>query len=147
MLFKGTKLILAICLVVTLSVSPLVHAQDGQRGLISESYYRVKWGYFDEFMTLFKKNHYPILKELKRLGLIESIVVDYPINHAGEQDRWDVRVTTTIPDTTKFKLALARVTQELYPDQKQLKKDEQERFRMVLAHQDIMIRRADLSSW
>jgi len=35
-----------------------------------EYYYKVKWGYFDEFMDLYKKNHYPILKELKKQGEI-----------------------------------------------------------------------------
>ncbi|HYK46164.1 MAG TPA: hypothetical protein VEV83_13385, partial [Parafilimonas sp.] len=28
-----------------------------------ENYYKVKWGYADEFITLWKTNHYPLLKK------------------------------------------------------------------------------------
>ena len=28
-----------------------------------EYYYKVKWGHSEEFLTLFKKNHYPLLKK------------------------------------------------------------------------------------
>ena len=35
---------------------------------ITEAYYRIKWGHFDEFMELFKKNHYPILEALQKQG-------------------------------------------------------------------------------
>jgi hypothetical protein len=130
-----------------LCFSQFSHSADARSALITESYYRVKWGYFDQFMDLFKKNHYPILKEMKRLGYIESIVVDYPINHASEGHRWDVRVTIVIPDTAKYKSEMAGVSKNIYPDQEKLKRDETERFRLLLAHQDIMIRRDDMSSW
>ena len=30
---------------------------------VIEYYYKVKWGHADEFLTLFKKNHYPLLKK------------------------------------------------------------------------------------
>ena len=29
-----------------------------------EYYYKVKWGYFDEWMELYKRNHYPVLQRL-----------------------------------------------------------------------------------
>ena len=30
---------------------------------VVEYYYRAKWGHADEFLRLFKKNHYPLLKK------------------------------------------------------------------------------------
>ena len=33
-----------------------------------ESYYKVKWGYADEFIELWKKNHYPLLKKAQEKG-------------------------------------------------------------------------------
>jgi len=127
--------------------SHLSYSEEKSSVVIAESYYRVKWGYFDEFIDLFKRNHYPILKEMKRLGYIEEIVIDYPVHHAGEQDRWDVRVTTVIRKTKKYQEEMRRVTNELYPDKKNLKSEESKRFRLLLAHQDVRIRREDLSKW
>ena len=30
---------------------------------VVEYYYKAKWGHADEFIALFKKNHYPVLKK------------------------------------------------------------------------------------
>lgn len=123
------------------------YASEQKNILITESYYRVKWVYFEEFMALFKRNHYPILKAMEKRGYINSILVDYPVNHASEEARWDVRVTLSIPDTAKLKREMSAVSKELYPDQLQLKKAENQRLRLLLAHQNIMIRREKLSDW
>jgi hypothetical protein len=98
-------------------------------------------------MALFKKNHYPILKELQRLGHISDLHIDYPINHASEESRWDVRVAMTIHDTDVVKREMPRISQQIYPDLKQLKAEETQRMRLLLAHQDIMIRRENLADW
>jgi hypothetical protein len=36
-------------------------------------YYRIKWGYHEEFIELFKKNHYPVLKAQIETGRILEI--------------------------------------------------------------------------
>lgn len=145
-IYKHKIILILTCLTLTFGSQ---FASSGQQkpALIAESYYRVKWGYFDEFLELFKKNHYPILKEMQRLGFIESIVVDYPVLHAGEQYRWDIRVTTIIRETENYQKEMKRVTNKLYPNQLELKAREAQRFRLLLAHQDIRIRREDLSKW
>ncbi len=146
----ANKKIISLCsftIIVLLSVSSMSHSSEGKTPLTTESYYRVKWGYFDEFLDLFKKNHYPILKEMQKLGYVESIIVDIPINHAHEEARWDIRITMVIPDTAALKREMPKAIQKLYPDQDKLKKEEAQRFRLLLAHQDIMIRREDISNW
>ena len=110
-----------------------------------ENYYKVKWGYADEFIELWKKNHYPLLKKAQEKGDIISITTDKPRLHSGEDTRWDFRVTLVFKNaalafdadlTTPYK-------QLLYPDLAKLAKDEQHRFELLLAHWDIQVERLD----
>lgn len=122
-------------------------ADDDSSPMITEGYYRVRWGHFDEFMELFKKNHFPILRELEKQGLIESMTASFPVHHASEDSRWDFRMTIVIPDTQGFAEATERISKKLYPDQEALAKAERHRFSLLDAHTDLVIREADLSSW
>ncbi len=114
---------------------------------ITEAYYRVKWGHFDEFLELFKKNHYPILAKMQELGHIESMSAAFPVNHASEESRWDFRMTIVIPDVDTFARAFPKVSKELFPDQEALKVVERHRFSLLTAHADIVIREEDVSGW
>src|SRR5206468_10874611 len=58
-----------------------------------ENYYKVKWGYAEEFISLWKKNHYPLLKKAKEKGDIVSVKAETPRYHSGEDTRWDFKVT------------------------------------------------------
>ena len=60
-----------------------------------EGYYRIKWGAFDEFMALYRKNHMPILEEAKERGIITDLRIDVPFTHMAGGVRWDLRVTIT----------------------------------------------------
>ncbi len=111
-----------------------------------ENYYKVKWGYADEFIDLWKKNHYPLLKKAQEKGDIISVAAEKPKLHSGEDTRWDFKVTITFknaalafdPDlTTPYK-------KQLYPDTDKLTKDEQHRFELLLAHWDVMIEKIEL---
>ena len=132
------------CLVLT---SGSARAEEKSAPFITEAYYRIQWGHFDEFMELFKKNHYPILERLKELGEIESMSAAFPVNHASEDSRWDFRMTIVIPDTKTFAKAFPKISQELYPDQEKLAEEERHRFSLLKAHTDIVIRSEDLSKW
>ena len=122
-------------------------ANDEPAPFITEAYYRIEWGHFDEFMELFKKNHYPILARLKELGHVESISAAFPIHHASEESRWDFRLRLVIPDTDAFARAMPGISQELYPDQEKLARDERRRFSLLKAHTDIVIRTEDVTKW
>ncbi|MEP7374829.1 MAG: hypothetical protein ABI675_15640 [Chitinophagaceae bacterium] len=44
-----------------------LQAQTNKEYVTIENYYRVKWGYAEEFSDLWKANHYPLLKrQLKK---------------------------------------------------------------------------------
>ena len=142
--------ILALSLTWALATAAPVAAEEDSQPYIIESYYRIRWGHFDEFMALFKKNHYPILARLQELGHIVSMEAAFPVNHASEESRWDWRMTITIADRRKldaFELAFAEVKSELYPDAEALAVAEQRRFSLLLAHTDVPIQVDDLSSW
>src|SRR6476661_6627733 len=94
-----------------------------------ENYYKVKWGFADEFISLWKKNHYPLLKKAIEKGDIISVTAEKPRLHSGEDTRWDFKVTIVFKTaalafgenlTTPYKKLL-------YPDQDKLTKDEQHR--------------------
>ena len=60
---------------------------------VIEYYYKVKWGHAEEFIALFKKNHYPVLKKEIELGRILKVFAQVPRYHATEDGRWDFRTT------------------------------------------------------
>jgi hypothetical protein len=110
-----------------------------------ENYYKVKWGYADEFINLWKTNHYPILKKEIERGNIISVIAEKPALHSGEDTRWDFKVTITFKDArTAFLPADSVIKKQLYPDQDKLEKNEQHRFELLLAHWDVMIQKVSL---
>lgn len=114
-----------------------------------EYYYKVKWGHFDEFMELYTKNHYPILQRLQKMGRIVSMSAAYPINHAGEATRWDLRFTIVWKDaaTAYEDFDQGPIVKELYPDQEKFKKEEQRRFELLIEHMDVPVVLDDLKKW
>jgi len=104
-----------------------------------ESYYKVKWGHAAEFINLWKQNHYPLLKKALEKGDIISITASEPKFHSGEETRWDFRVTVVFKTVNlAFEEDLLDVyRKQLFPDSEALKKAEQYRFELLLAHWDI----------
>ena len=104
-----------------------------------EGYYKVKWGYADEFINLWKVNHYPLLKKAIEKGDIISVRASKPIFHSGEDTRWDFRVTIVFKNVVAaFDESLTEpYKKELYPDQETFKKAEQHRFELLISHWDI----------
>ena len=71
----------------------MVYAQDKKDYFTIENYYKVKWGYADEFINLWKVNHYPLLKKAIDKGDIISVEAEKPKLHSGEDTRFDFKVT------------------------------------------------------
>lgn len=123
-----------------------VSAQDKSSYFTIENYYKVKWGYAEEFINLWKVNHYPLLKKAIDKGDIISVVAEKPKLHSGEDTRFDFKVTIVFkneklafdPNLTK------QYDKQVYPDTEKLKKDEQHRFELLIAHWDVMTERVEL---
>jgi hypothetical protein len=54
-----------------------------------EYYYKVQWGHQQEFLELFLKNHYPLLRKIVSTGRMLSVKIDAPAYHTTEDGRWD----------------------------------------------------------
>ena len=113
---------------------------------VIEYYYKAKWGHADEFLALFKKNHYPVLKKEMELGRMLKVTMAKPRYHASEDGRWDFRVTivyknAAIANDNFDSPALIR---QLFPDQDTYKKEEQRRFEILDSHTDVPIIDVDL---
>jgi len=108
---------------------------------VVEYYYKVKWGFADEFARLFQKNHLPILKKQVESGRLVEVKAERPRYHATEEGRWDFRVTITFKNAS----AAADASEEneiaklLFPDQNMFRGEEQRRFEILLAHWDVPI--------
>jgi len=111
-----------------------------------EYYYKTKWGHADEFLALFKKNHYPVLKKEMELGRILKVSMTVPRYHTTEDGRWDFRVTIVFKNAAiaNDNFDSAALTKQLYPDQESYKKEEQRRFEILDAHWDLPIKELDL---
>jgi hypothetical protein len=52
-----------------------------------ESYYRIRWGSFWDFLAIYRAHHAPVLAELQWRGFIFAIRTETPVSHmAGDQD-------------------------------------------------------------
>ena len=135
-----------ILLIIPLFLIVNAQAQDKSSYFTIENYYKVKWGFADEFINLWKVNHYPLLKKAIDKGDIISVDAEKPKLHSGEDTRFDFKVTIVFkteklafdPNLTK------QYEKQLYPDLEKLKKDEQHRFELLIAHWDVMIEKIEL---
>jgi len=135
-----------ILLIIPIFLILNAQAQDKSSYFTIENYYKVKWGFADEFINLWKVNHYPLLKKAIDKGDIISVEAEKPKLHSGEDTRFDFKVTIVFkneklafdPNLTK------QYEKQLYPDLEKLKKDEQHRFELLIAHWDVMIEKIEL---
>jgi hypothetical protein len=107
-----------------------------------EYYYKCQWGHQQEFLKLFLKNHYPLLKKIQSTGRILSVKIESPAYHTSEELRWDYRVTITYKNSTVATTANPdeeAFIKELWPDQATYEKEEQRRFEILLGHIDLPI--------
>ncbi len=107
-----------------------------------EYYYKAQWGHQQEFLDLFLKNHYPLLKRIEASGRILSIKIESPAYHTTEDGRWDYRVTVRYKNSTVATTANPEeeaIIRELWPDQTTYKKEEQRRFEILLGHWDLPV--------
>ena len=116
-----------------------VKAQQGAGGQAKdqpyaiEYYYKAKWGHAEEFLALFKKNHYPVLKKEMELGRMLKVSMVTPRFHMTEDSRWDYRVTIVFKNAANANdnFDSAGIIKQLYPDQETYKKEEQRRFEIL----------------
>jgi len=147
---------LLVAAVIMFAVNTAVRAEQNggasadakEQPYVVEYYYKAKWGHADEFLALFKKNHYPVLKKEMELGRILKVSMVSPRLHATEDGRWDYRVTIVFKNAAiaNDNFDSAALIKQLYPDQENYKKEEQRRFEILDGHWDVPIKDVDLEA-
>src|SRR5229473_1131580 len=122
---------LAIIAALVFPVPSAVQAQAGasaqntnDKPYVIEYYYKAKWGHAEEFIALFNKNHYPVLKKEIDLGRILKVFAQIANDNVDS----------------------APLLKQLFPDQDSYKKEEQRRFEILDAHWDVPIKDFDLDA-
>jgi len=123
-------------------------ADSKEQPYVIEYYYKTQWGHAEEFLALFKKNHYPVLKKEMELGRMLKVSMAVPRYHATEDGRWDFRVTIVFKNASiaNDNFDSSAIIKQLYPDQETYKKEEQRRFEILDAHWDLPIKDVDLDA-
>ena len=116
------------------------------RPYVVEYYYKARWGYADEFIRLFKKNHFPLLRRQVEMGRFLKVSAAKPRLHGTEEGRWDYRVTIVFKNllVTADGFDEAALARSMFPDQEAYRKEEQRRFEILLAHWDLPVEDVDL---
>jgi hypothetical protein len=138
-------LLLAIVAAIPLASSAQSPAAS-DRPFVVEYYYKTKWGHADEFLKLFKKNHYPLLKKEVEMGRMLKVWMDQPRYHTTEDGRWDYRVTIVFRNAAVANEAFDEdaLKKQLWPDQDTYTREEQRRFEILDAHWDLPVKPVEL---
>ena len=101
-------------------------------------YYRTRWGTHDEFVDLFVRNHWPILRAQKETGRILDVTLEVPRFHGDGRADWDVLVTITWRDWAAIEEhSDPTITSRLFPDDEAHAAEERRRFSLLEAHWDV----------
>jgi len=109
-------------------------------------FYRVKWGFQNEFQTLFARNHLPILRDEMKSGRIVGVKTYVPTYHGDGRADWTFAVAITYKDMAALvgPSAQEETQKRLFPDQVKFAKEEQRRFEILDAHWDVPLNELDL---
>ncbi len=102
-------------------------------------YYKVKWGYQEEFLELFKKNHYPVLEAQVKGGRLLRVEAFTPRFHGDGRSDWTFMTVLIFKNWQAFgdNSTEAEIIKKLYPDQDKYKREERRRFELLDAHWDV----------
>ena len=124
--------------------SPTQQASGAQK--TAWYFYRVKWGFQDEFQTLFARNHLPVLREEIKAGRIVSVRTFVPSYHGDGRADWTFAVQIVFKNAAAFDGPSDEeaIQRRLYPDRARFLKEEQRRFEILDAHWDVPLNEIDL---
>jgi hypothetical protein len=109
-------------------------------------FYRVKWGFQDEFQALFTRNHLPVLREEMKTGRIVSVKTFVPSYHGDGRADWTFAVQIVFKDVAAFVAPSGEeaIQKKLFPDLEKFRKEERRRFEILDAHWDVPLNELEL---
>ncbi len=72
-------------------------AKSAETGKTTWYFYTVAWGHQDEFLDLFARNHYPLLKALEAAGHYTRVRTYVPTYHGDGRADWTFAVELVEP--------------------------------------------------
>jgi hypothetical protein len=141
---------LAMVVIGSVREAAALQAPAGQSSAIAERtvwyFYKVRWGFQEEFVALFKKNHLPVLKAQQEAGRMSAVRIFAPTNHGDGRADWTFAVAITFPSAAAMSSPSNEdaIVKRLYPDQATFKKEEQRRFEILDAHWDVPLNELDV---
>lgn len=109
-------------------------------------FYTVKWGFQDEFLDLFQRNHYPLLKAREKTGQYRSVRTFVPEFHGDGRGDWTFAVELVAPPNAPTTPTNEEFIKRMYPDRAKFDREEQRRFEILVAHWDVPLNRVDFES-
>ena len=111
---------------------------DASAPLTVAYFYRVRWGAQEEFLELFERNHWPLLREQLAAGRFLDVQAYVPRFHGDGRADWTVMVTITYRDWAAMEAhSEAAIAARLFPDQARYQAEERHRFELLEAHWDV----------
>ena len=114
-----------------------IGAGDG-KNTMSVDFYKVQPGKQDEWLALYKKYHYPIMKYLKEHGQVLSETVYTRAVHQVSPS-WDFAIVIVGPPADKkpkAELSRSQLIRKLFPDIDDYVKGEKARWSLITEHWD-----------
>ena len=131
-----TRMVLIVALFTGLAATSLAAQENGGGPRTSQAYYKIVLGHQQEWLNLYKNYHYPILKQLKEKGLIQSITL-YKRDRHHLSPAWDYELQIVWRDK------VAQVTgggpellHTIFPDWADYQKNEARRWEITEEHWD-----------
>ena len=107
-------------------------------GVTVAYYYRVRWGAVGEFIELFERNHWPILRAQLEEGRFLAVHAATPRFHGDGRADWNFLVTITYRDWAAMEAhSEAEIAARLFPDHERYQAEERRRFELLEAHWDV----------
>jgi len=140
-------IVTAVCLLGSLAAGAQAPPkQSGGEPKATWYFYTVKWGLQDEFLDLFQRNHYPILKAKEKAGRYRSVRTLVPEFHGDGRADWTFAVELVVPPDPPTTPSDEDIIARLYPDRAKFAREEQRRFEVLTAHWDVPLNRLDLDA-
>ena len=108
-------------------------------------FYKTRWGCQDEFVDLFKRNHYPLLEAQIESGRLLRAEIYVPRFHGDGRSDWTFLTVLVYRNWQALaKGESSALARKLYPDQKKYKQEEKRRFELLDAHWDVPLTPIDM---
>ena len=99
-------------------------ADDAAMAVTVQYFYKIRLGFQDEFVALFERNHWPLLRAQLELGRLLDVRAYAPRFHGDGRQDWTFEVTITYRDWAAMEEHTdTAILDRLYPDREKLRKE------------------------